>query len=150
MTETTTVSRRRQLAKVGMGLAWHAEEAPDRPAILSGSGNRTYAELNQRANQLARALRARGVRAGDSVGLVCSNRPEFAETYGATNRSGLRLTPVNWHLTGEEIAYILDDCGAVAFVADARFAEACADAARLAPGLVVRRGVGGPNDLVDD
>jgi long-chain acyl-CoA synthetase len=150
VTETTTVSRRRQLATMGMGLAWYAQDVPDRLAIASGHGDRTYAELNARANQLARALRRRGVTPGQSLGLVCSNRPEFAETYGATNRSGLRLTPINWHLTGEEIAYILNDCEATAFVADARFAEACAEAARLAPGVTVRLAVGGPIEGFDD
>jgi long-chain acyl-CoA synthetase len=150
VTETTTVSRRRQLARVGMGLAWHAEEAPDRLAVVSANGHRTYAQLNARANQLARALRRRGITGGQSVGLVCANRPEFAETHGATNRSGLRLTPINWHLTGEEIAYILNDCEATAFVADARFADAATEAARLAPNLVARLAVGGPIDGFDD
>jgi long-chain acyl-CoA synthetase len=133
-----------------MGLAWHAQEAPDRLALVSGVGDRTYAELNARANQLARALRRRGVTTGQSVGLVSANRPEFAETYGATNRSGLRLTPINWHLTGEEIAYILNDCEATAFVADARFGPAAADAARVAPNLIARLAVGGPIDGFDD
>jgi long-chain acyl-CoA synthetase len=150
VTETTSVSRRRQLAGVGMGLAWHAEEAPDRLAIVSDAGERTYAELNARANRLIRALRRRGVRAGQSLGLVCANRPEFAETYGATHRGGLRLTPINWHLTAEEIAYILNDCEATAFVADARFAEACAEAARLASGVTVRLAVGGQIEGFDD
>ena len=43
-----------------------------------------------------------------------------------TQRAGLRLTPINWHLTADEAAYIVDDCEAQAFVADARFAEVAA------------------------
>ena len=37
---------------------------------------------------------------------------------------GIRLTPVNWHLTGPEMAYIIEDSEAKAVVGDARFAGA--------------------------
>jgi long-chain acyl-CoA synthetase len=105
-----------------MLLARHAVADPGRPAIVSPSGDRTFGELNGRANQLARALRRRGLRAGDAVAVLCSNRPEFAEVYFATQRAGFRLTPVNWHLTADEGAYIVANCEARAFIADARFA----------------------------
>jgi len=104
-----------------MGALW-ARVQPDAPAIYSAQGNRTFAQLNARANQLVRALRARGVQAGDSVALICSNRPEFVETINATQRAGLRLTPVNWHLTPDETGYILRDCGAAAVIVEGRFA----------------------------
>ncbi len=130
-------------ARAGMIVAWHARQAPDRPAIASPAGDRSFDELNARANQLARALRARGLEAGDAVALVCSNRPEFAETAVATQRAGLRLTPINWHLTGPEIAYIVNDCEAGALVGDARFAGALAEAAADCPGLRAKLAVGG-------
>ena len=123
----TQLEKREALAS-GMGIAVTARESPDRPAIVSDSGTRSFDELNARANQLARALRARGLEAGDAVGLVCSNRSEFAECYCAALRSGLRLTPINWHLKGDEVAYILSNCEARAFLCDARFAAAGQDA----------------------
>jgi long-chain acyl-CoA synthetase len=95
---------------------------PDVPAVISPHGNRTYAALSGRANQVVRALRAAGLQAGDAVALLCSNRPEFVEVNQATARSGLRLTPINWHVTPDEAAYVVADCGAKAFIADARFA----------------------------
>jgi acyl-CoA synthetase (AMP-forming)/AMP-acid ligase II len=108
----------------GMVLAFHAGVAPDRPAFISDAGSRTFGELNANANRLARALRARGITAGDALVLVCSNRPEFAEVLNATNRIGVRATPANWHLTGDELAYIVDNCEAKAIVGDAQFADA--------------------------
>ena len=60
---------------VGMLPALYARLVPDELAIISPTGTRTFAELNERGNRLARALRARGLRSGDSVALVCSNRP---------------------------------------------------------------------------
>ena len=130
-----------------MGLAWHAEQAPDRMAIISEHGDRTYAELNGRANQLARMLRRHGIGGGDALGLVCANRPEWVEVFQAALRTGIRLTPINFHLIADEIAYILTDCGATVLVADTRFAEACSDAAAQVPGLTVRLSVGG---LIED
>ena len=113
---------------------WAAEDG-DIPAVISEAGNRTCAEANANANRLVRAMRARGVEAGDGIALMCSNRPEFWETVAAARRAGLRLTTVNWHLTGDEAGYIVDDCEATVFVADARFA-----AGRAAPRPTSRRG----------
>ncbi len=128
----------------GLLAAHWADRQPDRVALWSVAGDRTFAEVNAHADRLVRALRARGVQAGDGVALMCSNRPEFVETLYATQRAGLRLTTVNWHLTGEEAGYIVDDCDATAFVADARFAGSASVAARLAPRLRAPIAVGGP------
>ncbi len=131
-----------------VGSYW-AERSPDHPAIISEHGNRTFAELNQRANRLARALRSRGVQAGDGVALMMSNRPEFAEATAAVQRIGMRLTAINWHLTAEEAAYIVDDCEATAFIADARFATTATGAAAQSPNARVRLAVGGEVDAFD-
>jgi len=127
----------------GLAISYHAAADPDRPALASPHGDRTFGELDAHANQLVRALRRRGLRAGDGVVVLCANRPEFAEVVAAAQRSGLRLTPVNWHLTAAETAYIVGDCEAKAFVADARFAATAVDAAAAAPRLTARLAVGG-------
>jgi long-chain acyl-CoA synthetase len=126
--------------------AYWAAATPDAPALISGAGSRTFGELNANANRLVRALRARGVQAGDGVALLCGNRPEFAEVVAAAQRAGLRLTTVNWHLTGDEAGYIVDDAEATAFVAHARFAGVARRAADLAPRLRACISVGGEVD----
>jgi long-chain acyl-CoA synthetase len=130
-------------AKHGMVLALWADRLGDTPAIVCEHGDRTFASLNARTNQLVRALRMRGLRPGDSVALMLANRPEWAEVVAATNRAGWRLTPINWHLTGEEAGYILGDCEARAFIADHRFADAAIEAAGLVPAAAVRLAIGG-------
>jgi long-chain acyl-CoA synthetase len=115
-------------AATGMLSALWASLQPDATAIRSAQADLTFAQLNARINQLARALRTRGLVAGDAIALICSNRPEFVETYYASQRTGLRITPVNWHLTADEINYILRDCGARAVVVDGRFVETVAQA----------------------
>jgi long-chain acyl-CoA synthetase len=126
-----------------MLVAFHAREAPDRPALFSAEGDRSFAELSARAFQLARTLRARGLHAGDAIALLCSNRPEFVEAYVASQCAGLRLTPINWHLTGEEVGYIVADCEAKAFLADVRFSSTAVEAAERAPEAKLRLAIGG-------
>ncbi len=131
-------------ARAGMLLAFWASRQPDVRVIGSPHGDRTFAEANSNANRLARALRAAGLGPGDGVALMVSNRAEFIETVAATNRIGVRLTPINWHLTAEETAYIVDNCEAKAFVADTRFGEVASGAAAGAPNATVTLAVGGP------
>ena len=138
------------LARNGMLLSWWAQERPDTVAITAPTGARTFAELNGRANQLARALRRRGLAAGDSVALVCTNRAEFAEVWAACIRAGFRLTPVNWHLTADEAGYILDDCEARAFIADERIGDAAVGATKHAPRATARLAIGGAMDGFED
>jgi long-chain acyl-CoA synthetase len=127
----------------GMDVARVAADHPNRLAVISEQhGQRTFAELNGRANQLVRALRVRGLHRGDHVALLCSNRPEFAEAVVAVNRSGFVLSPVNWHLSAEEIAYVVDDCGASVLIAESRFAEPAASAAHRSDRLTVRLAIG--------
>jgi long-chain acyl-CoA synthetase len=134
----------------GTLLTWWAQQQPERLAIVSELGNRTFAELDARANRLVRALRRRGAEAGTAVAILCRNRPEWAEVWAACTRGGYRLTPVNWHLTGEEAGYIVDDCEATVLVADARVGGVATDVADRAPHATVKLAVGGPIDGFDD
>ncbi len=135
--------------KVGMTVAVTAREHPGRHAIRSPLGDRSFEELNARANQLARALRKAGLKAGDAVALLCANRPEFAEVFSGLLRSGLRLTAINWHLQSEEVAYIVENCEARAFIADTRFADVAAAVAKETENAGVRLAVAGPIDGFD-
>jgi long-chain acyl-CoA synthetase len=133
----TVPEERAAASAVGMLHAWWAERIPDRPAVISPQGDRTYGELNANVNRLTRALRARGLRPGDAVALMCTNRPEFLEVLYAANRTGLRLTPINWHLTGDEAGYIVENCEAKVFVASGELGDHAALAAQAGgPGLV--------------
>ena len=68
---------------------------------------------------------------------MCTNEPAFLEVLYAAQRTGLRLTPINWHLTGEEAAYIIENCEAKAFVCSGALGDKVAVAAAAGgPGLV--------------
>ncbi|MEM7020389.1 MAG: AMP-binding protein [Pseudomonadota bacterium] len=103
----------------GMGPAWHAHHSPDRPALVLGDDTITHAQLNAQANQLAHALKAAGLVEGNSLAIISKNRLEFPISYFAAQRIGLRTTAINWHLTADEMLYILKDCEARVLVLDA-------------------------------
>lgn len=134
MTTATTMMVEDATA-TGMLVATYAAKYPTRTAITTRFGDRTWATFNANANRLVRALREAGLDSGDSVAIISRNRPEFVETLAATWRSGLRFTPINFHLKAEEIGYIVDNCEARAFIADASLGDAPVEALRLAPGV---------------
>ena len=127
----------------GMSIAYYAKLDGDQPAVIEADRVTTFAMLNARANQLVRALRQRGIKAGDAIALLCSNRLEFVDVAVAAERSGLRITLINTHLTGEEVGYIVDNCEAKAFVAEARYLDQAITGQRLASNATVCLAIGG-------
>jgi long-chain acyl-CoA synthetase len=129
-----------------IGLWNIAKEQPERTAVIGPDGRKqSYAELAAAANRYGRGLQAMGLEPGDSIVMLLPNGLEVPEVYFAATQIGLYIVAVNWHLTGPEIAYLLEDSGAKAFVAHERFAEVATDAtvrsgldekARLAVGRV--------------
>lgn len=127
----------------GMLIAYHAQRQPDVSAVVTEHGERSFAELNANANRLVRLFEARGIGPGDSVAVVSKNRPEFIEVLAATARCGIRFTPINFHLKGEEIGYIVSNCEAKAFIADATLGPPVAEAPEHAPNAHLKLAVGG-------
>lgn len=136
------------LAARGMLVSYWAQVRGDAPAILSPRGNRSYAELNANANRLVHFLRGRGLEAGSPLAILCGNIPQFIEAVVACQRGGFRYTPVNWHLAPEEVAYILNDCDAAAWLIEAQFIEKVAEA--QATNLRARLCIGGAPGAFED
>jgi long-chain acyl-CoA synthetase len=79
--------------------------------------------------------------------MLLPNCAEVFELYLAVGQAGFYLIPINWHLVGPEIAYIVDDCEAKVFVTHARFAEhATAAADEIAFPAEGRFAIGGDID----
>ncbi|MEO8811543.1 MAG: AMP-binding protein [Caulobacteraceae bacterium] len=132
-----------EAAGTGMTASVWADVKPDAVAIHDPFGSRTFFEVNANANRVVRLLRAHGLKAGDSVALLCGNRAEFVEVLRAALRGGFRITPVNWHLTAAEAQYIIADCEAKALFADTRYPSAL-EAATPGVGLKVSIGDDAP------
>lgn len=92
---------------------------PQGIAVDDGERQRTWAELAERSTRVARLLRDEfGLRPNDHAALFMQNRVEFVEIVLGAIEAGIWLTPINWHLQADEIAYILEDSGARVVFAD--------------------------------
>jgi fatty-acyl-CoA synthase len=109
-------------------IARHAHEKPGAVYLRFEGVSITWSQLHARVAGVAAALRRRGVRAGDRVAIMMTNRPEFLETMLAANALGAIVVPVNFRLAPEEIAYILTDSGASLLVVDETTGAAAASA----------------------
>src|SRR5687767_1665390 len=114
-----------------IGLWAIAEQSPQRAAIVDPDGRVVgYGELAAEADRIARGWQDLAV--GDTVALLLPNGSDMLAAYFAAVQTGRYVVPLNWHLTAAEIAYILRDCGAGAFVAHERFAGVAVAAAEEA------------------
>ena len=95
---------------------------PDKPAVVYGEKSYTYAQLYERVNRLAGALKDVGVRKGDRVAFMVPNLPAMLEGHFGPLRFGAILVAINTRLSAREVAYIVSHSGARAFVFDSEFA----------------------------
>ncbi|WP_456695955.1 long-chain-fatty-acid--CoA ligase [Aeromicrobium sp. P5_D10] len=82
---------------------------PDSPAIVGEGRSVTYGELSSRSDSIASGLVAAGLSAGDRVAYLARNATEYWELFFAAAKAGVVIVPLNFRLSGPEIAWILDD-----------------------------------------
>ncbi|HVX23705.1 MAG TPA: long-chain-fatty-acid--CoA ligase [Acidimicrobiales bacterium] len=106
-----------------------AHRFPDRTCIIEGARSLTFAEVDRRADRLAAALAARGLRPGDRIALLALNELEYLEIQVGSQRAGTVLVPLNFRLTASEVAGILADCSARLLIHGPGLAAVAEDAA---------------------
>ncbi|MCW2622171.1 MAG: fadD [Frankiales bacterium] len=129
-----------------MHLSRLAEAHPEKDAVVQSADGAvlTYAELDRRSRDVARLLARHGIGARDHVAILMDNRADYLVVAWAAQRSGIYYTPVNWHLTEDEAAYVVSDCGARALFASAGVAPLAAAVARRVDGLELLAMAGQP------
>ena len=130
----------------------YAATTPNKPAVVMGGcgERRTYGELEEASNRVAQLLRSAGLRTGDHVAVLLTNRVEWYDVVWGALRAGLYVTPVNFHLTAAEAGYIARDCRAHALFADAELADTVAAMGGDLGGVGLRVAVGGHLDGFQD
>ena len=105
-----------------------ATETPDKAAIVMvPSGDTvTYRELDETANQLSHWLRSVGLNEGDHVAFSIENRAEFMVVAWGGHYAGLYDTALSTRLNADEAGYIINDCGAKAFITTPKLGEIAA------------------------
>ena len=96
---------------------------PDRDCVVFEGKRFTYAQVNDRVNQLAGALARLGLRRGERVGIVSVNRNQFVETYFATAKLGGIFVPLNYRAKAEELAYMIDCADIKILFVDERYLD---------------------------
>ena len=125
---------------------------PSAPAVIIAETGEsiTFGELEERSRRLAQLLFDRGLRPGDHAAVLLDNNLRFFEVCWATQRSGLYITPINWHLGPDEAGYILSDCGAQALVTSSRFADLMGSMEEHLGAVTTRLSIDGSFDGFED
>lgn len=91
-----------------------ARRRPEHQAFIMGPTGLavTYRELDDRSNQAAQLFRTWNVEIGDGIAVLADNHVRYLELVWGAQRSGLYFTPISFHLTTTEVAYIVSDCAA--------------------------------------
>ncbi len=114
-----------------------ADTRPDHPAVIMASDGQviTYRELDDHANQLSRLFRSVGLQPGDHVAFCLENHPNFLAVAWGCHYAGLYYTAMSSRLNDDEMQYILNDCGAKAFITSAYKTDAAVAVLGQAPGV---------------
>ena len=104
------------------------DEVGDQTAMVSGSRRLSYADLDQRANQLAHHLEGLGIGPGDRVGLQLVNGTEYIEGMLACFKVRAIPVNVNYRYLAGELEYLYQAAGLTGLVFHGRFAPAVAEA----------------------
>jgi acyl-CoA synthetase (AMP-forming)/AMP-acid ligase II len=101
---------------------------PDREVLVVGDTRLTYAQLDERANRLAKVLAGAGVGAGDAVGLQLANGTEYLEGMLAAFKLSAIPVNINYRYVERELRYLYEDSGIVALLVHRSFAPRAAAA----------------------
>ncbi|WP_430382162.1 acyl-CoA synthetase [Streptomyces sp. P10-4] len=110
--------------------AWRT---PARIAVEYGDRAWTYEELDAAVSRAASVLLAQGLAAGDRVGSYGHNSDAYLIGFLACARAGLVHVPVNQHLTGDDLAYLVAQSGSSLVLADPGLADRLPDGVRTLP-----------------
>jgi acyl-CoA synthetase (AMP-forming)/AMP-acid ligase II len=95
----------------------------DEPGVAGSTGTLTYAEMAARARGMALALDDLGVEHGERVAIVSPNSGRFLISYFGVSGYGRILVPINFRLTRDEIAYVVEHSGASVLLYDPDLAD---------------------------
>jgi len=170
MTSTGSVASRRQAMAdrhpawqswtLHAYLDWTLADFADRPLVITDGEVLDYGSTVALSRQLASGLTARGIAAGDRVGLVMANDPMTVPLLFAIWRVGAVAVPINTLYRPDELAYAVREAGCAILVTMRSFGSrdfpamlddvlpgwkdgTCADAPELKGGLVFDRNAPG-------
>ncbi len=102
----------------------HAQANPNRAAVIQGDRSWSYTDFNDRANALARGLRAVGVAPGDKAIWIGPNHEKVLLFGHAARKAQLMSVPLSYRFTPEEMSYVINDSDASLVFCDPSYCQA--------------------------
>src|SRR5207244_291889 len=96
----------------------------DREGVVDGDLRLTYEEFFDRCDRWSSALQALGVKEGDRVAYIAPNTHALLESFYAVPQIGAVLVPINYRLTADDFAYLINHSGARIVCAHSSYLEA--------------------------
>jgi fatty-acyl-CoA synthase len=101
-----------------------SDYSPDKVAIIESTKEATYAQLNDTASGFSGLLhRDYGLEKGDRIAILASFSIDLIALFGAAQKAGFILVPINTRLTSREVNYQVVDSGAKLVIAEAEFSD---------------------------
>ncbi|HAU13773.1 MAG TPA: non-ribosomal peptide synthetase, partial [Gammaproteobacteria bacterium] len=101
----------------------HVKAHPDRVALIAGTSELSYRQLNTRANRLARYLLDQGVTDGSYVGIALERSVDMIVSILATLKAGGAYVPLDSDYPVERVEYMLQDTKAPVVISDSHLAD---------------------------
>ena len=95
----------------------------DREAVVDGDLRLTYAQFFDRCDRWSKVLQGLGVQQGDRVAYIAPNTHAQLESFYAVPQIGAVLVPLNYRLTADDFAYMIEHSGAKVVCAHADYLE---------------------------
>jgi len=129
----------------------YAELSPNKPAVIDAATGSilTYKQLDDSANKISNLLRSHGLQVGDHVALCIENHPRYFEIIWGCHYAGLVYTACSSRLTSDELSYIVNDCGAKAYITSKYKADQATELLDNTPNVQLRLMIDGTVDGYD-
>ncbi|GAA4711122.1 fatty-acid--CoA ligase FadD5 [Pseudonocardia yuanmonensis] len=118
-------------------LRFWARRLPDHLAVRFAERDYTWSELDRATDELAAGLYRAGLRPGDVLGVLMTNRVQFVEAMHAAFRVGAAVELLNIRFTPAEMVHPVVDAGTRMVVTEPALVPVLADARAVVPGLTV-------------
>ena len=122
---------------IGRAIQRQAQQQGDQQFILCGEQRYTFAEVNQRVNELAAGLAAAGLKAGDRLAFYMSSAPEVIFLVLATNKLGAVWVPVNTDYKGAWLEDTIQRTRPAVLVSDSQHLARLAEVAAALEGVTI-------------
>ncbi|MDG2439967.1 MAG: AMP-binding protein [Ilumatobacter sp.] len=118
----------------------HLAEHGDKPAIIMANSGftQTYRELDAAANRLSRLLRSAGLNPGDHIAICMENHDRYLEIIWGCHYAGLVYTAASSRLQSAELEYVINDCGARAYITSKYKSDQAAEVLPTTPNVELR------------